>query len=116
MNLNIYEKIDIDKTKTWVNCTYKNLYSKEIRRYSMFTILKRYNPKEKCVDYFLVVSDNGDSEHKWDCITFTKSGILKINLFNYWHLLPFANKQGEFNVIIDKVEEDEDGAIYYLDI
>ena len=82
MNLNIYEKIDIDKTKTWVNCTYKNLYSKEIKHYSMFTILKRYNPKEKCVDYFLVVSDSGDSEHKWDCITFTKSGILKINLFN----------------------------------
>ena len=116
MNLDLYERIDINRLKTWVNCVRKKLYSKEIERYAMFTILKRYNPKENCTDYFLVLSNSGDNTHKWDCITLTKSGIVKINLANYWHLLPFAGKKGEFNVIVEKLEEDEDGIIYYLDI
>ena len=116
MNLNLYENIDIDRTKTWVNPTYKKLYSKQIKQCSMFTILKRYNPKEKCNDYFLVVSNKGDNDHRWDAVTITRSGIVKINLSNYWNLLPFFNKHSEFNVLIEKVEEDEDGIIYYLDI
>lgn len=116
MNLNLYETIDIDRTKTWVDATFKNFYSKEIEQYAMFTILKRYNPKEKCLDYFLVVTNKGDNKHKWDCITTTKSGIVKINLRSYWHFLPFNNKTGEFNIIIEKIDEDEEGVIYYLDI
>ena len=116
MNLNIYETLDIDRTKSWVNPVYKKLYSKEIEQYSMFTILKRYNPKEKCTEYFLVLSNIGDNAHKWDCITATKGGIIKINLVNYWNFLPFRNKNREFSIILEKVEEDEEGAVYYLDI
>lgn len=116
MNLNIYEKVEINRTKTWVDPKYKKLYSREIENYSMFTILKRYNPKEKCTDYFLVVSKTGDNEHRWDCVTTTRSGIVKINLVNYWHLLPFQFNQKEFELIIEKVEEDETGVVYYLDI
>ena len=116
MNLNIYETLDIDRTKTWVDPNYKKLYSKEIKHYAMFTILKRYNPKENCYEFFLVLSDKGDDEHIWDAITLTRSGIVKVNLTNYWKLLPFSNQRKEFNVVIEKVEEDDDGVIYYLDI
>lgn len=115
MNLNLYDNIEIDKNKTWVDPAYKKLYSKEMERYAMFTVLKRYNPKDRCFDYFLALSNTGDKEHHWDCVTLTRSGIVKINLARYWHLLPFT-KCAEFNVIIEEVEHDEDGIIYYLDI
>ena len=116
MNLNLYEKVDINRNKTWVDPVYKNLYSKELEDFSIFTILKRYNPKDRCTDYFLCLTNNPDINHKWDCVTKTKGGTTKIRLFNFWNLLPFQNKRKEFDIVISKVEEDEEGVIYYLDI
>ena len=116
MNLNIYEKVEINRTKTWVDPKYKKLYSRELDLYPLFTILKRYNPTDKCIDYFLCLTREGDSEHKWDCVTRTKTGITKINLSSCWHLLPFKDRLTEFEIIIEEVDRDETGVVYYLDI
>lgn len=116
MNLNIYDKVEISYNKTWINKYYKKLYSREIPYYSAYTILTRYNPKDRCNDIFLVVTNKPDDEHLWNSVTETKSGITKINLSPYWRILNMMNKPNEFEVDIEKVDSDEDGAIYYLDI
>lgn len=116
VNLNIYDKVEVSHNRTWIEKVYKKLYSREIPHYSAYTILRRFNPKDRCYDIFLVVTSAPDSEHLWNCITETKSGIIKINLSPYWHILNMTTKPDEFEVVIDKVDEDENTIVYYLDI
>ena len=116
MNLNIYDKIEVSHDKTWIDKRYKKLYSKEIPRYSSYTILTRYNTRDKCNDIFLVVTNDPDDSHLWHSILQTKSGIVKINLASYWHILNMTTKPDEFEISIEKVDSDDNGAVYYLDI
>lgn len=116
MNLNCYDKVEIPYDKTWIDTYYKRLYSREIPKYNAYAIMTRYNPKERCNDIFLVLTNNPDDNHVWYSTMQTKTGILKINLVPYWHILNMASKPRECEVSIEKVEEDEEGVIYYLDI
>lgn len=116
MNLNLYDKVEIPYDKTWIDTYYKRLYSREMPKYNAYTIMTRYNPRERCNDIFLALTNNMDNTHIWHSTMQTRSGILKINLAPYWHILNMTNKPREFEVNIEKVDEDEDGAIYYLDI
>ncbi len=116
MNLNIYNKVEIPYDKTWIDKYYKRLYSREIPKRNAYAIMTRYNPKQKCTDIFLVLTDKPDEAHIWHSTFQTRTGILKINLAPYWHTLHVDNQPREFEVNIEKVDEDENGAIYYLDI
>lgn len=116
MNLNNYDNVETVCGKTWIDPTYKYLYSKEIKYHSSYTILQRYNKKENCYDFFLVLSNNPDNSHLWNCVTRTKSGTIKINLNHVWHVLPIKNNINEFDVNIKEVDKDDESVIYYLDI
>lgn len=116
VNLNIYDKVGAQCNKTWIDPTYKCLYSREIPKYTAYTILKRYNSSYRGYDYYLVLSNNPDSNHIWNTVVTTNSGILKFRLTSIWHMLPCRNKTEQFDIPISEVDKDENEVVYYLDI
>lgn len=116
MNLNLYEDVNVDRNKTWIDPVYKKLYSKEIPYYSVYTILKRFNPTEKRNDFFLVLTNKPDDVHSWYGVTQTRNGIIKINLNTIWNSLPIKDRKSIIGINIECKDSDEDGIIYYLDI
>lgn len=118
MNLNAYDSIidKIDKTKTWVDVRKRILLSREINYRSYYVLTKRYNPDEKCTDYFVILLDNQPS----DRISFRTAkddyGRIKIRLYELYEEsdLKYLDKDKNINVI--HVDSDEDGDVYQLEV
>ena len=66
MNLNAYDNVNDSATlKTWIDPYYRKLYSREIKFYPFFTMLKRYNDKIKRDEFYLCLSAETDDGHDW---------------------------------------------------
>ena len=116
VNLNIYDKVGASCDKTWIDPMYQCLYSREIEKYSAYTIVRRYNKSYKGYDYYLVLSNTPDNNHVWNSVFVTNDGIIKIRLSHIWNNLPYSKKNKQFDVPISQVDKDENEVVYYLDI
>lgn len=114
INLNAYDSVQIIN-KTWIDDKYKKLYSKVIPYKVFFTLLRRYNTKDKVYDYYLLISDKTDNAHVWDTAINNKTYV-KYNIEPYWNILPTHKLRGVTEINIELVDSDDESQLYYLDI
>lgn len=118
MNLNAYDKVEINyNNANWVDVRYRRLYSNIIPFYSFYGFLKRYNPNYKRYDYFILLTNNFDTNDIVLHSTNRKRDTIKIDLDVIWkHVLSRINCNSICNINLDLVEDYDDYRIYYLDI
>lgn len=117
INLNAYDSVEPNfYNATWVNPYYKRLYSKEIEYKYYYSLFKRYNTNNRRYDYYLFMTN----KHRTDIVLYStmlsKDKTIKINLSPIWNDTNLNNIKQESRINFEKVEEDEDGCLYYLDI
>lgn len=118
MNLNAYDNIKekIDKTKTWINIKKEQLLSREINPRRYYSLLKRYNSKTKCYNYFIATLDTPIKEKNYKSITKDSYGRVKICLAEIWSDTYLSQLDSDCNINVSLVESYDDGDIYLLDI
>lgn len=112
MNLNAYDKFEINKDKTWINTYYKKLYSREIKYRSYYTFLTKYNQNLNSYEFYIAFSDNFDSKvnvHK----PYKKGKTILVDLNPIWNKIPIY-KKFEYEIDIELVDTQEDGEIYLI--
>lgn len=115
MNFNIFDSIDGKKKETWVNPRYKRLYSTVIKKYNYYCITKRFNSVTKSNDYYLLLTNETDDNFIWNTVG-CKRNITKYSLANIWNVTKLKKYKSIEEVVLTKVDEDKNSAIYYIDI
>lgn len=115
INLNEYDGL-IAKSRSWIDPTYKRLYSEELERKPYFTILTKYNPVENITNYYIVMLDKLNDKYLCDETSVSKTGVVKVPLDKFWNKLPMSNIKTKTEVLVDLVDKDEHTIVYYLDI
>lgn len=118
MNLNAYDNITekIDKNRTWIDVKRKQLISRELSNKTYYSLLKRYNDKRNITSYFIAVFNTPTNNIQYKHIIRDNYGRIKINLSNIWRETCLSCLDSNCNIVLNLVESDEDGAVYYIDI
>lgn len=117
MNLSAYDAVEAKyNTGSWINPTYKRLYSKDIEYHPYCVFLKRYNNKLKVMDYFIAMVD--DITNHADChgVVRAKDNTIKIDLSPIWNITSLRNIKERTLISIELKDKSSDGIVYYLDI
>ena len=116
MNLNAYDNVDESIiNKTWVNPRYRKLYSREIKYYPLYCLLKRYDNETKKDEYYVCLANYRDNEHDWHTTTKYNNSV-KISLSEIWNKLDVRNATNITYIIATLVDEESDGIVYRLGI
>lgn len=117
MNLNAYDAVEIKCTMgSWINPTYKRLYSKDIEYHPYCIFLKRYNNKLKIVDYFIAMVDEPSLTAESHGVVRDKDNVIKIDLSPIWNITSLRNIKERTLISLELKEKSNDGVVYYLDI
>lgn len=114
MNYNAYDNINPIK-QTWISPKYKTLYSRIIPYKPYYTILKRYNKTKGLNDFYLVITDNPDSNLLL-LSTGKRGDVIKFKLSQFWNNLPIKDLKENLEISFNIEEQSKDSIIYYLDI
>lgn len=118
MNLNAYDNVinKVDKTKTWIDVKKHLLLSREIKYRKWYVLSKRFNTKNNCYDYFVILLDN----HPQDRVAFNTIhddyGRIKIKLYNMYNESDLKYLTKDTNISINHIEHENDGDVYQLDL
>lgn len=116
MNLSAYDAVENDVfADTWINPTYKKLYSRSIKYYPYYAFLKKYNKNTKSNDYYVAMLKNTNS-HVQCRSTIMNNKVIKLDLSPIWSTSYLCTFKQRTAIFIEEVEKNEDGVIYYLDI
>lgn len=115
MNLNNYDKVEINYNTTWVDPMYKKLYSRELEYHPYYTFLKRYNPKIRNHDYYIALFDEIREDVVCHDIN-TKKGVMKLNLKPIWYNTSLVRLNKKIIISLTIEEKYDNGIIYYIDI
>lgn len=116
INLNAYDKIEVNyNNKTWVNPVYKKLYSKQIEFKPYYAFLERYSSSTKTYDYYIIFSNVQYDDVNWHS-TNTRKGTIMLNIGSIWNKTKLRDIRKIEFIDLEKVEEDKDSIIYYLNI
>ena len=114
MNLNAYDNVNDSATlKTWIDPYYRKLYSREMKFYPYFTMLKRYNDKIKTDEFYLCLSNETDDGHDWRSTSHYNNSI-KVSLSEFWANSRLKDIHTKTYIIIDKDYEDSNSVVYRL--
>lgn len=117
ININAYDVVEPNFYKTtYVRPTYKKLYSKEIKYKTYYGLLQRYNSTTRSHDYYLFMTNLLKDDIKLYTTGYDKNGTIKINLGTIWYNTNLKYVTKDSGITIKLIEEDEDSALYYLDI
>lgn len=114
MNLNAYDNVDDSVVlKTWIDPYYRKLYSREMKFYPYYTMLKRYNNETKYDEYYICLSAELDDNHDWRS-TEKYNNSVKCNLIEFWNKTSLKNIHKRTYIIVDKDYEDSNSIVYRL--
>lgn len=116
MNLNAYDPVETNCTKSWINPRYKRLYSKELEYHPYYAFYKRYNTKYKYYDYYIALLDEPVSDVEYHGLVRDNKGVVKIDLTPIWYNTSLKDLKETINVSLELKEKCIDGLLYYLDI
>lgn len=117
INLNAYDIMESNiTTGTWVNPYYRKLYSTELKHFTFYTFMKRYNIKFRRYDYFIVLSNDEIPNAVSRGVTTNKRGNIKLDVSTIWNTTSLAKLRKETIVSVELIDEDEESAVYYIDI
>lgn len=116
MNLNAYDDIieKVDKTKTWVDIKNKTILSREIKYRPYVSLLKRYNIKSKCYEYYIALLLNRPLNKTSFRTLKDNYGRVKIRVGQIWAETSLNKLNKDNNIDIKFIEQQEDGEIYRL--
>lgn len=116
MNLSAYDAVENNTfTNTWINPTYKKLYSRTIEYYPYYAFLKKYNNKTKSNDFYLVML-NDINTHVQCRSVIINNKVIKIDLSPIWFTSSLCKIKERTSISIEEIEKNKDGIIYYLDV
>lgn len=116
MNLSAYDAVENNVfADTWVNPTYKKLYSRSIEYYPYYAFLKKYNKNTKSNDYYIAMLKNTNSHVQCRSVIMNNK-VIKLDLSPIWSKSSLCKIKERTSISIEEVERNEDGVIYYLDI
>ena len=118
MNLNAYDDASnkIDKQRSWVDINKKQLITREIKYRLYYSLVKRYDKKTNVVSFFIAMLDEPSPYRV--CYRTRKDdyGRLKFRLFPIWNETSLDSLETNCNVIVEHIESQSDGDIYYIDV
>lgn len=116
MNLNAYDNVDESIiNKTWINPRYRKLYSREIKYYPFYCLLKRYDATTKKDEYYICLANASDNSHDWHTTTKYNNSI-KISLVELWNKLDCRKATENVYILVTLVDVQDDGVVYKLGI
>lgn len=113
MNFTTYDNVKqkLDRTKTWVNPKYKQVFSAEIKYHHYCQIIRKYIPEENIYEYYIAFMDNKDFENK-SC-RLDELGRTRINISEIWN--DFCKDISvDTNVILEYIESINGADIFKL--
>ena len=118
MNLNAYDSITekIDKTKTWIDTKKCILLSREIKYRKYYVLSRRFNTELNTYDYFIILLDEKPTDRVSYQTRIDDYGRVKIRLYDLYRESTLSNLEKDTNISITKVEHQDDGDIYQLDV
>ena len=118
MNLNAYDSITekIDKTKTWIDTKKCILLSREIKYRKYYVLSRRFNTELNTYDYFIILLDEKPTDRVSYQTRIDDYGRVKIRLYELYRESTLSNLEKDINISITKVEHQDDGDIYQLDV
>lgn len=116
MDFTAYDSINttIDKSKTWVNCKYKQIFSKEIRYDKYAEYKSRFNPITNSYEYYIIFEPNKDKDNFK--IRVDELGRTRISATRIWSQINPDNKTNDFQIELQFVETISDCDIYRINI
>ena len=115
MNLVTYDTINrIDYTKSWIDPTYRKLYSREIKYYNFYSFATRYNKYLERDEYYLILHNNINSSLKIYPLV-SRNNICKIKLNDIWNKLFYKPPRHVVNINLEIDDIQEDCIVYYID-
>lgn len=119
VNLNIYDDaVDkLDRSKTWINVKYQEIFSREIkpRNYSMLT--KQYDKRNVSNSYFVITLDNPPEDYRnYQKSRYDDWGRFKISIAGIWYNSIAHTLTKDTNVNLTHVYHDNDSDVYEIDI
>lgn len=118
MNLAAYDTVKhkTDKSGTWIDSKRHILLSREIVNRKYYTFVKKFDPKTNVTIYFIVLLDYKPN----DKITFKTRkddyGRLKFNVESIFYESGLYKLEDRVNVDITRVEHNDDGDIYQINV
>lgn len=118
VNFNIYDDANnkLDRTKTWVNIKYKQIFSREIQFRKYSSLVYRYSVSNNAYTYFIIVSDEPPVNISYSNTIKDDYGRFKINVANIWNKTILQTFKKDTNINITHVDGDSTGDVYELDI
>uniref|UniRef100_A0AAU8MJZ9 Uncharacterized protein n=1 Tax=Geladintestivirus 1 TaxID=3233133 RepID=A0AAU8MJZ9_9CAUD len=116
MNFTTYDNVNskrLDRTKTWINPRYKQVFSAEIKYKNYYQIIVRYNTNTKENEYFVAFMDNKDEDNK-SC-RIDELGRTRFSIANIWN--DFCNNiTKETNIKLNYEESFDNVDIFRLSL
>lgn len=115
INLNEYDKVNnkIDKSKTWLYVAGKILISNELPKYEYYNIFKKYNTELNTYQYFIILSKI-DINNELKYTNIDDYGRVKIPVSSIFIESGLYKEEKNCNIVLKKVEEDEDSVAYLI--
>lgn len=116
MEFTCYDKaeIKIDKTKTWVNIKYKQVFSKEIHYNCYYQIIKRFDLSNRNIEYFVAFLPTSDSDTKPCHID--DYGRTKFSIASIWNDIGYNKLTNDKQIKLEYIETINDADIFKLDL
>lgn len=118
INLNAYDAVEEINMGTYIDPFYKTLYidNKDIKYREYHVLYSKYNPKERCKEFYIYFTDDNLEGIKTYSSCLTRSKKIKVKLQPIWkdNILPRLKEAIKTSLVL--VEADDNGEMYYLDI
>lgn len=108
----VEHKQKLDRTKTWINPKYKQIFSSEIRYNTNYQIITKYNNNTCNKEFYIAFVPNPDKETKRCRID--ELGRMRINISSIWNEL-FSDVKVDTNIIFEYVETINDCDIFSIE-
>lgn len=103
---------NLDKTKSWVNVSYKQIFTREIKYRKYTAINKRYNSETSEYDYFIVMTDTTYPGKISKSTYVDNYGRIKIRVDHIWKECNLKYYTKDTNIDITNVESGNDYDVY----
>lgn len=115
MQFTTYDKTNsrkLDRTKSWINIKYKQIFSAEIKYNKYYQLIKRFEPKYNTTEYFVAFMNNSDEDTK-SCRV-DDYGRTKFSIADIWKELNLDKLTTDTNINLEYVESIDDVDVFKI--
>lgn len=114
MNIFTYDNPNTN-TNTYIDPTYKRIYSTDIKYHKYCSLITRYNKELEKDEYFIACYDQDSPANKFTKLNIRNTGnSVKIDLAPIWANTKFAFLKKTTYLTVDIEEQDDTSIVYKL--